>query len=164
MPQAYHNFSFFILHFALIKTPLVLRKYKRRKIAVPLFFITLAVTGPAGCYPSLPDALSPLSPTRASSRRPRLSIGSDGITLSVHRDMKLERLYHRIQGFVKSSYVQSPELFLVPPCREQLWLFRGITSINMPLSGEFVIGPNPPERFCLCARYCGTVITVPYDS
>ena len=44
MPQAYHNFSFFILHFALIKTPLVLRKYKRRKFAVPLFFITLPIT------------------------------------------------------------------------------------------------------------------------
>ena len=68
---------------------LLYHPYKRRQIAVPLFFITLAVTGPAGCYPSLPDALSSLSPTRASSRRPRLSIGSDGITLSVHRDMKL---------------------------------------------------------------------------
>ena len=44
MPQAYHNFSFFILHFALIKTPLVLRKYKRRKFAGPLFFITLPLT------------------------------------------------------------------------------------------------------------------------
>ena len=43
----------------------------------------------SGVSSSLPDALSSPSPTRASSRRPRLSIGSDGITLSVHRDMKL---------------------------------------------------------------------------
>ena len=72
------------------KHPLYQHTYKRRKIAVPLFFITLPMTqGQAGCYPSLPDALSSLSPTRASSRRPRLSISSDGITLSVQRDMKL---------------------------------------------------------------------------